>query len=148
MGYRQTNRKIDTGKTLKRWPVLVDRYNYNNWLSGDVYSEDYVYKEKDHSSEAMDNKWEEIKSLSRTKRYFLYNHVKDFFDKIFSNIETHLTQDGRNAVNYLNNDMSVFRARAFDNYDKAEEELQHPERYCGPPPTFTSNFRQYECATF
>jgi len=25
-GYPQTNRKIDTGKTLKRWPVLVDHY--------------------------------------------------------------------------------------------------------------------------
>ena len=26
--YHQTNRKVDTGKTLKRWPVLVDHYNY------------------------------------------------------------------------------------------------------------------------
>lgn len=29
------NRKIDTGKTLKRWPVLVDRYkplNAGNWI--------------------------------------------------------------------------------------------------------------------
>lgn len=25
--YHQMNRKIDTGKTLKRWPILVDRYN-------------------------------------------------------------------------------------------------------------------------
>ncbi|WP_367672864.1 hypothetical protein, partial [Serratia symbiotica] len=27
MGYHQTNRKTDTGKTLTRWPVLVDHYN-------------------------------------------------------------------------------------------------------------------------
>ena len=26
VGYHQTNRKTDTGKTLKRWPVLVDHY--------------------------------------------------------------------------------------------------------------------------
>ncbi|WP_183042608.1 hypothetical protein [Enterobacter sp. R1(2018)] len=26
MGYDQTNRKTDTGKTLKRWPVLVDHF--------------------------------------------------------------------------------------------------------------------------
>ncbi|MBA8267933.1 hypothetical protein HVY28_14400 [Escherichia fergusonii] len=26
VGYPQTNRKTDTGKTLKRWPVLVDHY--------------------------------------------------------------------------------------------------------------------------
>ncbi|MCW4985468.1 hypothetical protein, partial [Enterobacter hormaechei] len=25
--YRQTNRKTDTGKNLKPWPVLVDHYN-------------------------------------------------------------------------------------------------------------------------
>ncbi|EOC1093977.1 DUF1643 domain-containing protein [Cronobacter malonaticus] len=27
MDYLQTNRKTDTGKTLKPWPVLVDHYN-------------------------------------------------------------------------------------------------------------------------
>ncbi|MBV4414051.1 hypothetical protein J0B02_14715, partial [Enterobacteriaceae bacterium YMB-R22] len=27
--YHQTNRKTDTGKTLKRWPVLVDHYKHN-----------------------------------------------------------------------------------------------------------------------
>ncbi|EAA1365155.1 peptidase M16, partial [Shigella flexneri] len=25
-GYPQTNRKIDTGKTLTRWPVFVDHF--------------------------------------------------------------------------------------------------------------------------
>ena len=27
MGYPQTNRKIDTGKTLTRWPVFVDHFS-------------------------------------------------------------------------------------------------------------------------
>ena len=27
-GYHQTNKKIDIGKTLKRWSVLVDHYIY------------------------------------------------------------------------------------------------------------------------
>ncbi len=27
VGYPQTNRKIDTGKTLTRWPVFVDHFN-------------------------------------------------------------------------------------------------------------------------
>jgi hypothetical protein len=26
VGYHQTNRKTDTGKTLKRWPVFVDHF--------------------------------------------------------------------------------------------------------------------------
>ncbi|OUZ97537.1 hypothetical protein CBL23_09520 [Shigella sonnei] len=29
MGYPQTNRKIDTGKTLTRWPVFVDHFIHN-----------------------------------------------------------------------------------------------------------------------
>ncbi len=27
VGYPQTNRKIDTGKTLTRWPVFVDHFS-------------------------------------------------------------------------------------------------------------------------
>ncbi|PHU46602.1 hypothetical protein CSW77_23900 [Shigella flexneri] len=30
MGYPQTNRKIDTGKTLTRWPVFVDHFKAEN----------------------------------------------------------------------------------------------------------------------
>lgn len=28
VGYHQMNRKVDTGKTLKRWPVFVDHYSF------------------------------------------------------------------------------------------------------------------------
>lgn len=30
VGYPQTNRKIDTGKTLTRWPVFVDHYIFDS----------------------------------------------------------------------------------------------------------------------
>ncbi|EGT0041993.1 hypothetical protein H6218_002870 [Cronobacter sakazakii] len=32
VGYRQTNQKTDTGKTLTRWPVFVDHFSvsFNN----------------------------------------------------------------------------------------------------------------------
>ncbi|HHD2897062.1 hypothetical protein AB8R75_20960 [Klebsiella quasipneumoniae subsp. similipneumoniae] len=30
VGYRQTNQKTDTGKTLTRWPVFVDHFNHIN----------------------------------------------------------------------------------------------------------------------
>lgn len=29
VGYRQTNQKTDTGKTLTRWPVFVDHFSKN-----------------------------------------------------------------------------------------------------------------------
>ncbi|EEW1505788.1 hypothetical protein DU342_07880 [Escherichia coli] len=34
MDYPQTNRKIDTGKTLTRWPVFVDHFIYRNGHRG------------------------------------------------------------------------------------------------------------------
>ncbi|PHU65131.1 hypothetical protein CSW74_20215, partial [Shigella sonnei] len=43
VGYPQTNRKIDTGKTLTRWPVFVDHFTHfleksmvRNWISNSV----------------------------------------------------------------------------------------------------------------
>ena len=32
VGYRQTNQKTDTGKTLTRWPVFVDHFSLS-WIS-------------------------------------------------------------------------------------------------------------------
>ncbi|MCQ8548940.1 hypothetical protein, partial [Klebsiella pneumoniae] len=32
VGYRQTNQKTDTGKTLTRWPVFVDHFTSKNPL--------------------------------------------------------------------------------------------------------------------
>ncbi|HDV8831458.1 TPA: IS66 family insertion sequence element accessory protein TnpB [Escherichia coli] len=41
VGYPQTNRKIDTGKTLTRWPVFVDHFIQHvldkNPFSGDLF---------------------------------------------------------------------------------------------------------------
>ncbi|WP_348625424.1 hypothetical protein, partial [Klebsiella pneumoniae] len=30
VGYRQTNQKTDTGKTLTRWPVFVDHFTLSH----------------------------------------------------------------------------------------------------------------------
>ncbi|EOX3614029.1 hypothetical protein ACPFZZ_000850, partial [Shigella boydii] len=38
VGYPQTNRKIDTGKTLTRWPVFVDHFSMTPTLSHDFFS--------------------------------------------------------------------------------------------------------------
>ncbi len=34
VGYHQTNQKTDTGKTLTRWPVLVD-HNNGAWIGAE-----------------------------------------------------------------------------------------------------------------
>ena len=33
VGFRQTNQKTDTGKTLTRWPVFVDHFTWGGLLS-------------------------------------------------------------------------------------------------------------------
>ncbi|MDU5079420.1 hypothetical protein, partial [Enterobacter sp.] len=44
VGYRQTNQKTDTGKTLTRWPVFVDHFKaafLPLWISTASSSEDF-----------------------------------------------------------------------------------------------------------
>ncbi|MBV4413671.1 hypothetical protein J0B02_12725 [Enterobacteriaceae bacterium YMB-R22] len=43
MDYHQTNRKVDTGKTLKRWPVFVDHYTFQKTFHEACY---YGYLEQ------------------------------------------------------------------------------------------------------
>ncbi|MGD8106391.1 GNAT family N-acetyltransferase [Pantoea sp. FN0302] len=37
VGYHQMNRKVDTGKTLKRWPVFVDHYIFGFTNEGTLF---------------------------------------------------------------------------------------------------------------
>ncbi|MDU1655792.1 MAG: hypothetical protein E6850_25485, partial [Leclercia adecarboxylata] len=39
VGYHQTNQKTDTGKTLTRWPVLVDHNKQNDAVPAMMGSE-------------------------------------------------------------------------------------------------------------
>lgn len=107
---------------------------YNIWSDEEVYNEDYCYKRDHSSTQALDRKWEEIKhSLQCESRYF-NNHIKGFFDKIFSDINTYRMQDGNSAVICIDKDTPVFRARVFDSLEKVEDALKNPERNFGPPP--------------
>ena len=45
VGYRQTNQKTDTGKTLTRWPVFVDHFKAHNILSNTSFRESESWKD-------------------------------------------------------------------------------------------------------
>ncbi|PLD19443.1 hypothetical protein B6J54_26340 [Klebsiella quasipneumoniae] len=39
VGYRQTNQKTDTGKTLTRWPVFVDHFSLHHFRERIIVSQ-------------------------------------------------------------------------------------------------------------
>ena len=60
VGYRQTNQKTDTGKTLTRWPVFVDHFimvHYKRWIYN---ATNVIWAEKNMNSVQIE---ENVKSL-------------------------------------------------------------------------------------
>lgn len=109
--------------------------NHNDDCDGTViYSDDFTYKRAHHLTKELDEKWEEIKNSLQCEARFFNSHVKNFFDKIFSDIESHRTHDGNNAITYIDSNTALFRARVFDSIEKVEHALKHPEKEFGPPP--------------
>ncbi|MGE6116206.1 RES domain-containing protein [Aeromonas salmonicida] len=109
--------------------------NYNDYYDGTLtYSDDFTYKRTHHLTEELDVKWEEIKKSLQSEARFFNARVKVFFDQIFSDLESHITHDGGNAITYIDSNTSLFRARVFDSLDKIEHALKHPENEFGPPP--------------
>ncbi|HHQ4535074.1 TPA: RES family NAD+ phosphorylase, partial [Aeromonas veronii] len=108
---------------------------YNDRYDGTItYNDDFTYKRAHHLTEELDVKWEEIKTSLQSEARFFNSHVKAFFDQIFSDLESHITHDGSNAITYIDSNTSLFRARVFDSLDKVEYALKHPEKEFGPPP--------------
>lgn len=108
---------------------------YNDYYEGEeTYNDDYVYKRTDFTSGLLEKKWDEVKSSLQSEARFFNNHVKSFFEKIFNDLDTLKTVEGKNAVTFIESSTPIFRARKFDSYEKVEEALQHPEKHFGPPP--------------
>lgn len=99
-----------------------------------TYSDDFTYKRAHHLTKELDEKWDEIKNSLQCEARFFNSHVKIFFDKIFSDIESHRTHNGNNAITHIDSNTSLFRARVFDSIEKVENALTHPEKEFGPPP--------------
>ena len=109
--------------------------NYNDHYGCIIrYSNDFTYKRAHHLTKELDIKWDEIKKSLQCEARFFNSHVKTFFDKIFSDIESHRTHNGNNAITHIDSNTSLFRARVFDGIEKVEYALKYPEKEFGPPP--------------
>ncbi len=113
--------------------ILQENYN-DHYDCTITYDDDFTYKRTHHLTEELDVKWEEIKTSLQSEARFFNSHVKAFFEQIFSDLESHITHDGSNAITYIDSNASLFRARVFDSLDKVENALKHPENEFGPPP--------------
>lgn len=125
--------KVDSNIANELYEILQDEYN-NHHDNVVLYDDDLLYTRDYQSTRILDEKWEEIKKSLQCEARFFNNHVKKFFDRIFSNVGLHKTLDGKNAITYIDESVSLFRARVFDSIEKVEFSLQFPEKEFGPPP--------------
>lgn len=114
--------------------ALQETYNdYYDEYWGE-YSENYVYNRTDFTSALLEEKWDDVKNSLQSESRFFNSHVKIFFEKIFSELDTLKTVDGRNAVTFIDSNTTIFRARKFETCAEVKQALQHPEKHFGPPP--------------
>ncbi|WP_406569447.1 RES family NAD+ phosphorylase [Aeromonas media] len=109
--------------------------NHNDWYNDvNLYDDDICYKRDQTLTHSLESKWEAVKLSLQCEARFFNKNVKDFFDKIFCDLNTHKTHNGENAVIKIDESTPLFRARVFDNLNKVEDALKHPEKNFGPPP--------------
>lgn len=99
-----------------------------------IYDETYHYIKINRSENSLGIAWEKLEeSLKKELRYF-NPLVKDFLDGLFIDIEKLQTKKNQSAIKTAEIDITLYRARVFENEEDMEKALQHPERYFGPPP--------------
>ena len=124
---------IDEKPALDLLSTLSDEYDDYHGI--DVfYSEDAVYYKVKHVYNMLGRAWEKMESSLKNESRYFNQHVKDFLDGLFSDIETLKINKSQNAIREINDEMVLYRARTFENYEDVEKALEHPERYFGPPP--------------
>lgn len=113
--------------------VMGDIYNDHHGIEI-IYDEGFHFIKTKRTENSLGYAWEKMEeSLKSESRYF-NQHVKDFLDELFSDIETLKTDRSQNAIHEASNEMIFYRARFFENIEDAEKALVHPERFFGPPP--------------
>lgn len=129
----QDELQIDEQPAKDILSALEDEYNDYHGMET-FYDDCFHFNKVRRSSDSLGVAWEKLEeSLKNESRYF--NHrVKDFLDGLFSDIDKLQTRNNRSAIHTTDTDMTLYRARAFENEEDVKAALQHPERYFGPPP--------------
>lgn len=117
------------------YSCLSDNYNPYNDYEGEIYNDDFVYRERNYSSGELDYTWGNVtKSLLKETRFF-NRDVNDFLDSLFMDIDKFRTKNKISPIRLLTEGDLLFRARVFEDQQEVEKALEQPERNFGPPPS-------------
>jgi hypothetical protein len=93
------------------------------------------YVQKVVSDGAMELHWNSVEQELRTKRRFFSSTAKHFFDNLFADLDSVLSQGGRQTiVSELPEGFIVFRSRICGSMEQIGLMLRDPIFHVGPPP--------------
>lgn len=108
---------------------------YNDYHDSDItYDESFHYVRGRRSYNSLGYAWQKMEESLKSEARYFNQHVKNFLDDVFSDIEQLKINKSQNAIYEVDSEIIIYRARAFENYEDVEKALEHPERYFGPPP--------------
>jgi len=122
---------VDEAACQDIFDLLCEKHN--EW-DNETYSEFYVYVKDAFEVTEFDYTWKKLKTSLETESRYFNSSLRTFLDRIFSGVEQAYISSGATVRTIDENDV-MYRARAFDDYDKIKAELEHPERNFGPPPS-------------
>lgn len=122
---------VDESACRDIFDLLCEKHN--EW-GDEAYSEFYVYVKDAFEVTEFDFAWNKIKKSLETESRYFNSNLRNFLDQIFSGVEQAYISSGA-TVRTIDGNYVLYRARAFDDYNKIESELEHPERNFGPPPS-------------
>lgn len=114
---------------------LCEQHNPRHWDEGPIYDDDYVYGNRRFSTEKINQAWEDMKNSLTHETRFFNRPVKIFLDELFADIETFRTDNEESPIKTIDADTRLYRARYFESLRTVKQELRHPERNFGPPPS-------------
>ncbi|MEN4522707.1 RES domain-containing protein [Pantoea agglomerans] len=122
---------VDESACRDIFELLCEKHN--EWQN-EMYSDFYVYVKDAFEVTEFDYTWKKIKKSLETESRYFNSSLRTFFDQIFSGVDQTYISSGA-TVRTIDENYVMYRARAFDDYNKLEAELEHPERNFGPPPS-------------
>ncbi|UYP73341.1 RES domain-containing protein [Pantoea dispersa] len=122
---------VDEAACKDIFDLLCEKHN--EW-ENETYSEFYVYIKDAFEVTEFDYTWNKIKTSLETESRYFNSNLRTFLDQIFSGVDQAYISSGA-TIRTIDENYVMYRARAFDDYNKIEAELEHPERNFGPPPS-------------
>jgi hypothetical protein len=121
--------------------VMEDRYfDFDAAAAGDQtdYDSELTYVESHVDDRELQEDWSNLEQEIKSRRRFFSRTAESGFARLFEDVHSLKTRDGRPVVRVIGPDTDVaalFRARAFQSNARFDEALIEPERLVGSPAT-------------